>query len=62
GAFGASMSGSGSTVFGLFKGKKQAQDARSKIAEELDDDFMVYAVPLIAESFMVLPAATKASY
>lgn len=62
GAIGASMSGSGSTVFGLFTGKKQAQDARSKIAEELDDDFMIYAVPLIAESFMLLPPAAKGTY
>lgn len=59
GAIGASMSGSGSTVFGLYKGKKQAQDARSKIAEALDEDFMVYAVPLTTECFALLPPTSK---
>jgi 4-diphosphocytidyl-2-C-methyl-D-erythritol kinase len=61
GAIGASMSGSGSTVFGLYKGKMQAQDARSKIAEVLDEDFMVYAVPLTAESFALLPPTSKST-
>jgi 4-diphosphocytidyl-2C-methyl-D-erythritol kinase len=56
---GATMSGSGSTVFGLFKGKMQAQDARSKIAEVLNEDFMVYAVPLTGESFALLPPTSK---
>ena len=60
-AIGASMSGSGSTIFGLYKGKKQAQDARSKIAEVLDEDFLVYAVPLTAESFALLPPTSKVS-
>jgi 4-diphosphocytidyl-2-C-methyl-D-erythritol kinase len=59
GAIGASMSGSGSTVFGLYKGKKQAQDARSKIAEALDEDFMVYAVPLTTECFALLPPTSR---
>jgi 4-diphosphocytidyl-2-C-methyl-D-erythritol kinase len=59
GSIGASMSGSGSTVFGLYKGKKQAQDARSKIAEALDEDFMVYAVPLTTECFALLPPTSK---
>jgi 4-diphosphocytidyl-2-C-methyl-D-erythritol kinase len=62
GATGASMSGSGSTVFGLFKGKTRAQDARSKIAEAMDEDFLIYAVPLITESFTLLPAATWTGY
>jgi 4-diphosphocytidyl-2-C-methyl-D-erythritol kinase len=58
-AMGATMSGSGSTVFGLFKGKMQAQDARSKIAEVLNEDFMVYAVPLTGECFALLPPTSK---
>jgi len=61
GALGASMSGSGSTVFGLYKTKKAAQDARSKVAEELDEDFLVYAVPLVPESFALLPSASAIS-
>ena len=60
-AIGASMSGSGSTIFGLYKGKQQAQDARSKIAEVLDEDFLVYAVPLTTESFALLPPTSKIS-
>ena len=58
-ALGASMSGSGSTVFGLYKAKRQAQDARSQIAEMLDDDFMVYAVPLTPECFALLPPTSR---
>lgn len=58
-ALGASMSGSGSTVFGLYKTKKQAQDARSRIAESLGEDSLVYAVPLTAQCFTLLPPTSK---
>lgn len=58
-AFAASMSGSGSTVFGLYKSKTVAQDARSQIAEALYDDFLVYAVPLTAKCYALLPPVSK---
>lgn len=56
GAIGASMTGSGSTLFGLFKARRAAQDARSLIADGLSKEYRVYAVPLNEMCFELMPA------